>query len=617
MPAPGEGAEIKRTDPDIDIFDNSVRSQLPSFDKSKNHPNFLKFFEQYGGFDRRFHLNLLADRVLTDFFRNKSDLEVHRRVVEREGSEEAAQSLYEERKQFGMTGYDQLARNKGLMYPEIKSLFADFFASLPADMKGIDARTGKTVNPVQPSLDFFGKGEVRPLDKVLEDISDLITSLSQEGGNNLSRDILGLADIAREAGADISQGAIDKIFKKVEGMTEAEVKAANAKVMAKMPEFFDKQQAQGGLDVYKKIDPDDTSRFMPAPTFYSKAERAVEASQQKTMSVDQAVSLATKGIPKAEYEWSGVVDWLEGRKEDGAVIAKESKEIIQKMKSSIEGEPIGYKRGSEMHKKDIAETKESIAFWEKALIEAEAKAAGKVSKAELLEFLQNKGVKVEEVARGKAPVTLEKLPDSQNPDGVKSVYSIYRADDPSGAFYGSVGQIVERSPGKLKGAISEIQGDGRFEVNVPEVNTARFKTLEEAKDYVKNQSGLGYNTLFKPGESDWVMLPGDEKAQQSYGELVLTLPKERGKSHETFDLPSGHRFPEENILAHIRFTERVDADGKKMLFIEELQSDWSNTGRRSGWRQERPAKVQKEIVKLRDEKRSSCSRNRSLQSSKG
>ena len=57
---------------------------------------------------------------------------------------------------------------------------------------------------------------------------------------------------------------------------------------------------------------------MPAPTFYSKAERAVEASQQKTMSVDQAVSLATKGIPKAEYEWSGVVDWLEGRKEEAA-----------------------------------------------------------------------------------------------------------------------------------------------------------------------------------------------------------------------------------------------------------------------------------------------------------
>ena len=95
------------------------------------------------------------------------------------------------------------------------------------------------------------------------------------------------------------------------------------------------------------------------------------------------------------------------------------------------------------------------------------------------------------------------------------------------------------------------------------------------------------------------MLPGDEKAQQSYGELVLTLPE--GKTHETFELPSSHRFPESNILAHIRFTERVDADGKKMLFIEELQSDWSNTGRNDGWKQERPAKVQKEIRRLKEE----------------
>ena len=95
------------------------------------------------------------------------------------------------------------------------------------------------------------------------------------------------------------------------------------------------------------------------------------------------------------------------------------------------------------------------------------------------------------------------------------------------------------------------------------------------------------------------MLPGGE----NYGELVLTLPEDKAKSSETFELPGGHRFPESNILAHIRFTERVDADGKKMLFIEEMQSDWSNTGRRDGWRQERPAKVQKEIQRLNEEGR--------------
>ena len=128
-------------------------------------------------------------------------------------------------------------------------------------------------------------------------------------------------------------------------------------------------------------------------------------------------------------------------------------------------------------------------------------------------------------------------------------------------------------------------------------NTLTFKTFEEANSYIQ---GVTSETLFRTDEY-FTMLPGDEKAQQSYGELVLTLPEDRAKSSETFELPGGHRFPESNILAHIRFTERVDADGKKMLFIEEMQSDWSNTGRRDGWKQERPAKVQKEIQRLKEE----------------
>ena len=33
-------------------------------------------------------------------------------------------------------------------------------------------------------------------------------------------------------------------------------------------------------------------------------------------------------------------------------------------------------------------------------------------------------------------------------------------------------------------------------------------------------------------------------------------------------------FDEPNVLAHVRFNDRVDAQGKKVLFIEEIQSDW-------------------------------------------
>lgn len=55
--------------------------------------------------------------------------------------------------------------------------------------------------------------------------------------------------------------------------------------------------------------------------------------------------------------------------------------------------------------------------------------------------------------------------------------------------------------------------------------------------------------------------------------------------HEYF---SGH-FPQDtNILAHVRFNERVDSEGRSILFIEEIQSDWHQQGRREGYRRRGP-----------------------------
>lgn len=42
-------------------------------------------------------------------------------------------------------------------------------------------------------------------------------------------------------------------------------------------------------------------------------------------------------------------------------------------------------------------------------------------------------------------------------------------------------------------------------------------------------------------------------------------------------------FNQPNILAHLRVNDRVDADGKKMLLIEEVQSDWHQAGREKGY----------------------------------
>jgi hypothetical protein len=54
-------------------------------------------------------------------------------------------------------------------------------------------------------------------------------------------------------------------------------------------------------------------------------------------------------------------------------------------------------------------------------------------------------------------------------------------------------------------------------------------------------------------------------------------------------------FNEPNILAHMRVNDRVDADGKKMLLVEEIQSDWHQAGRTKGYKGADAAKAEQEF----------------------
>ena len=49
------------------------------------------------------------------------------------------------------------------------------------------------------------------------------------------------------------------------------------------------------------------------------------------------------------------------------------------------------------------------------------------------------------------------------------------------------------------------------------------------------------------------------------------------------EFKSSH-FDEKNILVHIRHNTRTDAKGNKVLFLEEIQSDWGQKGKKEGFR---------------------------------
>ena len=135
-------------------------------------------------------------------------------------------------------------------------------------------------------------------------------------------------------------------------------------------------------------------------------------------------------------------------------------------------------------------------------------------------------------------------------------------------------------------------------------------------------------------------LPGGE----NYREILLTLPAKRLNQNEArkvlgarpdaklseadisyasrkaVDEYKSSHFDEPNILAHMRVNDRIDADGKKMLLIEEVQSDWHQAGREKGyktkeslekWYSQNKLENDPSFADLNSEQRSVIERNRS------
>jgi hypothetical protein len=101
------------------------------------------------------------------------------------------------------------------------------------------------------------------------------------------------------------------------------------------------------------------------------------------------------------------------------------------------------------------------------------------------------------------------------------------------------------------------------------------------------------NFIQKGGEPNWAELPAE--TQQS---IINSIPSVYKNLSASPEYRSSH-FDEPNILAHIRVNDRVDADGKKMLLVEEIQSDWHQAGREVGYKtgkERTPAQVEKELT---------------------
>jgi hypothetical protein len=163
---------------------------------------------------------------------------------------------------------------------------------------------------------------------------------------------------------------------------------------------------------------------------------------------------------------------------------------------------------------------------------------GRVSKQEVVEFLEERQVQVEEVLQGASP----RLNELRNLDAMNKL-----------------------PPELMPELISLTESTRRPEFNGYTIPGPKENYRELLLTMLDPRQGL-INELSGSREQDDVDLKNQLTAERDAATYA------------------GPHWGTPNVLAHVRFSDRVDATGQKVLFVEEIQSDWHQAGRKSGYR---------------------------------
>lgn len=286
--------------------------------------------------------------------------------------------------------------------------------------------------------------------------------------------------------------------------------------------------------------------------FYSQLTRSIEG--LKTTSApakgwkDTIKGLVSKGqVKQAEIEATGLNEWLDlqSSNADGFL-----RDLI------ADGAML-----SPAQKKKIAANP--------------GKASDKITKQQVMDYLAQNGVKVEEVELGSEKTAIKS-------EFEKSGYKIEFQDDEA-VYYDKDGDIVEFNdlPQNLQDVV---------EGNFASVGPTKFSQYQLPGGENYRELLLTLPPTVNAVEQWKVIRPDGHVAATYANEGMAGAHAERidgtVQRGDTINAQGGFKsshFDQPNILAHIRFNERTDAEGKKVLFIEEIQSDWAQKGKKEGF----------------------------------
>ena len=470
----------------------------------------------------------------------------------------------------GMTGieamrasadrYVQMCKDRGLKPKFEQFVKEDNYWKLLIDRKMVNQKTGKLIQQkaVTPTFDFdtvksvvdqfvqnYDSGlEARALNHIVENwdsIPKRIRDLKKQGSSKAKK----------------ASKAVDTLANKTLAVQPAEI---------------------------KRSDRDN------APTFYSHMAKVVDGVKQEKLGAASVVSmLRGKGVKAEEIKWSGIEEWLAGKK---SVTKAELQEFIAGSMLQIEEETLDYKERpyTEDQKKRLAEyeakrdeiVKRVVTEWKRITGEEfpvqnpgydlESTVSRKIIEANL----EYKKASFEGRLLEKLRKDFQKVSENNDDfgfdswrDALRSVHR-HRKD-----FINDIDVSTDEKAvivkycnalnayNELQNRISEDDSDrlrdiareaGPWNRKIMEV---KHEYNEEAAKHMPKWGGRRYNL----------------EGGKNYREVLFRIPGSTYSNEAMFN----HWENRSGILAHARIQDFNTFLGR-MLFIEELQSDWHNGG---------------------------------------
>jgi hypothetical protein len=173
----------------------------------------------------------------------------------------------------------------------------------------------------------------------------------------------------------------------------------------------------------------------------------------------------------------------------------------------------------------------------------------KITKQDILDYMRENRIEIREVVKG--------VEDTNNWFGENDNYE---------KDYGEV-KLEITNDGDGEGGWIVWDGERRVDYNIFNLQSAK----DVADTYAENQYGAKQTEQKDTTKFSQYQLEGDKS---SYKEILITLP-----NYEYID----SHWSEKGILVWVRMNTRIDDNGNKVLFLEEMQSGAGQKGKKEGF----------------------------------